>query len=74
MRYKLLLCLIFQLTLSLYFNFNENEKASKWLEENAQKEGWAKSEKLKNRATTQGTLVFHADKIKRLATIIEVLI
>jgi hypothetical protein len=44
------------------------------LEENAQKEGWAKTEKLKNRATTQGTLVFHADKIKRLATIIEVLI
>ena len=38
----------------------------------AQKEGWSKAEKLKNRNTTQGTLVFCADKSKNQAALIEV--
>lgn len=52
--------------------FNGNiDEAAKWLEENAQKEGWAKSEKLKDRNTPQGTLVLFADKTKRQTTMIE---
>jgi translation elongation factor EF-Ts len=39
----------------------------------AQKEGWSKAEKLKNRHTTQGTLVFCHDRTKHQAAIIEVL-
>lgn len=47
------------------------EAASKWLDEQAQKEGWSKAEKLKNRQTKQGTLVLYADKDKNKATIVE---
>lgn len=47
------------------------EEAAKWMEENAQKEGWAKSEKLKDRSMTQGMLVFHADKDAKKAIICE---
>ena len=38
----------------------------------AQKEGWSKAEKLKNRNTTQGTLVLATDKLKNQAVIMEV--
>lgn len=38
----------------------------------AQKEGWTKAEKLKNRNTTQGTLVLCTDKSKNQAAMIEV--
>ena len=48
------------------------EEATKWLNEQAQKEGWAKAEKVKNRQTKQGTLVFCADKSKNQAAIVEV--
>ncbi len=48
------------------------EKATKWLNEQAQKEGWSKAEKLKNRTTSQGTLVFVNDKTLHRASIIEV--
>jgi elongation factor Ts len=34
------------------------KKAAKWLAEQAQKEGWAKAEKLKDRQTAQGLLGF----------------
>lgn len=47
------------------------EQAEKWLEENAQKEGWAKTEKLKNRSMTQGVLALYADKDARKAVICE---
>lgn len=47
------------------------ELATKWLDQQAQKEGWTKAEKLKNRQTKQGTLVLYADKDKKKATIIE---
>jgi elongation factor Ts len=33
-------------------------KAAKWLEEQAQKEGWVKADKLKDRKTSQGLLGF----------------
>lgn len=49
------------------------EEATKWLNEQAQKEGWAKAEKVKNRLTKQGTLVFCVDKSKNQATIVEVI-
>jgi len=42
------------------------------LNEQAQKEGWAKAEKLKNRKTAQGALVFCADKSNKKAAIVEV--
>lgn len=38
----------------------------------AQKEGWSKADKLKNRNTTQGTLVLATDKLKHQAVIMEV--
>lgn len=49
-----------------------NIKASKWLDEQAQKEGWTKAEKLKNRQTSQGTLVFVNDKETHRASLVEV--
>lgn len=47
------------------------EQATKWLNEEAQKEGWAKADKVKNRATSQGTLVFVNDRQLRRASILE---
>lgn len=47
------------------------EEATKYLNEMAQKEGWTKAEKLKNRNTTQGTLVLCTDKSKNQAAMIE---
>ena len=37
-------------------NSNELEAAEKWLYEQAQKEGWAKVEKLQGRAASQGLI------------------
>ena len=48
------------------------KKATKWLNEQAQKEGWAKAEKVKNRQTSQGTLVLANDRASRRSIIIEV--
>jgi hypothetical protein len=45
-------------------------KASKWLDEEAQKAGWTKAEKLKDRKTSQGSLGFL--KEKNSAAIVEV--
>lgn len=47
------------------------EAAKEWLDQQAQKEGWTKAEKLKNRQTKQGTLVLYSDKEKKKATLIE---
>ncbi len=58
--------LIYLLALTFY------AKATKWLNEQAQKEGWAKAEKLKNRKTAQGALVFCTDKSNNKAAIVEV--
>ncbi|RNA41140.1 elongation factor mitochondrial [Brachionus plicatilis] len=52
-------------------NEGDIEAATKWLNEQAQKEGWSKAEKLKNRQTKQGTLVLYAEKEKNLATLVE---
>jgi len=55
--------------------FDDNvEAATKWLNEEAQKEGWAKADKVKDRATSQGTLVLINDKALHRASIIEVFI
>ena len=48
-------------------------QAAKWLDEQAQKEGWTKAEKLKNRQTSQGTLALCLDKVQNRAAIIEVI-
>ena len=50
------------------------EEATKWLNEEAQKEGWAKADKVKDRATSQGTLVLINDKFLHRASILEVFI
>lgn len=47
------------------------DQAAKWLGEEAQKEGWAKAEKVKDRTTGQGTLVFVNDKELHRASILE---
>lgn len=47
------------------------KQAAKWLDEQAQKEGWTKAEKLKDRATSQGLLGFI--KAKNQAAIVEVI-
>jgi elongation factor Ts len=53
--------------------FDDNlEEATRWLNEEAQKEGWAKADKVKDRATSQGTLVLINDKALHRASIIEV--
>jgi len=49
------------------------EQATKWLSEEAQKEGWAKADKVKNRTTGQGTLVLVNDKNLHRASILEVI-
>jgi hypothetical protein len=58
------------------YNFNEciyfSEKATKWLNEQAQKEGWTKAEKLKNRATSQGAIALYVDRVLSRATLVEV--
>ena len=48
------------------------EAATKWLNEEAQKEGWAKASKVKGRATSQGTLVLVNDRDLHRASILEV--
>lgn len=51
---------------------NDNlEEAIKWLNDQAQKEGWTKAEKLKDRKTAQGTLAFFRDRTKRQAILVE---
>lgn len=50
---------------------NNLEEATNWLNEQAQKEGWSKADKVKNRATQQGTLVFINDRNLNRATIVE---
>lgn len=53
--------------------FDDNlEEATRWLNEEAQKEGWAKADKVKDRATSQGTLVLINDRALHRASIIEV--
>ena len=46
------------------------EEATKWLNEQAQKVGWSKAQKVKNRQTKQINLVFCDDKNQ--AAIVEV--
>ena len=48
------------------------QAATKWLNEQAQKEGWAKAEKLKNRATSQGALTLHLDRTQNRAVLVEI--
>jgi translation elongation factor EF-Ts len=48
------------------------KKANKWLNEQAQKEGWSKAEKLKNRATSQGAITLFIDRVLSRATLVEV--
>ncbi|CAF0961510.1 unnamed protein product [Brachionus calyciflorus] len=52
-------------------NHGNVDEATKWLNEQAQKEGWDKAEKVKNRQTKQGTLVLYADRANNQATIVE---
>lgn len=47
------------------------EEAAKWLNQEAQKEGWAKADKVKDRATGQGTLIFVNDRSSHKASILE---
>ena len=48
------------------------EEANKWLDQQAQTEGWTKADKLKDRQTLQGTLVLFHNKIKKQAALVEV--
>lgn len=47
------------------------EQAKAWLIEQAQKEGWAKAEKLKNRQTQQGTLVLCSERSNNRTVLVE---
>jgi len=52
--------------------FNDDiDQATKWLDEQAQKEGWAKADKLKDRAARQGLLAFVKNDAPKLAAVVE---
>ena len=55
----------------LYLDYFFRLKAKAWLIEQAQKEGWAKAEKLKNRQTQQGTLVLCTERSNNRTVLVE---
>lgn len=57
---------------ALQLNDNSLEKSEAWLKEEAQRLGWAKANKLANRATAQGVIAFAIDSQKEVATMVEV--
>jgi hypothetical protein len=48
-------------------------KAAKWLDEQAQKEGWSKADKVKSREASQGTLIFYSDRDAKRCILAEVI-
>ncbi|XP_050438215.1 elongation factor Ts, mitochondrial [Adelges cooleyi] len=57
---------------ALQLNNNSLEKSEDWLKEEAQRLGWAKANKLANRATAQGVIALAVDNKKQIATMVEV--
>jgi len=55
--------------LLIVYIFKQSEA---WLKEEAQRLGWAKANKLANRATAQGVIAFAIDSQKEVATMVEV--